>query len=144
MKPVEVMLVDLQLARLSSLVTDIHHVLYTNANIMPRKKNLRNILELYYKIFEEVIAKSGLSIPFTLNELENEYCSKCDYGFIIGLIMLPIVSQDEGDLVEIDQLNDEKEAVESVQKQDDKLVELFKSGGVFRNGMVAIFEEMRK
>ena len=142
MKPAEVMLVDLQLARLSSLVTDIHHVLYTNANTIPRNKYLKNILELYYKTYEEVVAKSGLPIPFTLNELEDEYYSKCDYGFMIGLFMLPIVSQDEGDLVEIDQLNDEKEAAESVQKQDDKLVELFKTGGVFRNCMVEIFEEM--
>ena len=136
------MLLDLQVVRITSLVTDIHHVLYSNVDSSPRKDRLKDVLEIYYQTYTEIVIKAGFTAPFSFKELEIEYSMKHDYGFIVGLFMLPIVSQDVEDLVAIDQLDNREEATDIVAENDSKLIDLFMSGGAFKKGTVAMFEDM--
>lgn len=80
------MLLDLQMVRVASLATDLNFVLHTSLTGHTRKDNLTLFLSAYYERFTRVVAAGGSSVPFSLQDLTEEYRNHLVYGLIIGLL----------------------------------------------------------
>lgn len=102
-KPIEVMLVDLQIHRMASLGSDLAYLLYTSLHGEVRRANLDLFLTIYYEIFRQVLQNSDGErvIPFTLQELRQEYEQKRELALLFATWNLFIIhspAQETGDL----------------------------------------------
>ncbi|XP_069184328.1 uncharacterized protein [Procambarus clarkii] len=86
--PVEVMLLDLQWSRVASPATDLNFLLYTSLHGNDRKANWRDLLSSYYDTFRGVMKAGERNMPFTLEELHQEYRDKMEYGIIYSTTLL--------------------------------------------------------
>nr|XP_045591192.1 uncharacterized protein LOC123753250 [Procambarus clarkii]XP_045600635.1 uncharacterized protein LOC123759574 [Procambarus clarkii] len=93
-KPVDVMLLDLQLNRLASPATDLNYLLYTSLHGKDRKANWRDFLSYYYDSFRSVMEAGGRGMPFTLKELHQEYRNKMEYGMLYGSMTVSLVMRE--------------------------------------------------
>ncbi|XP_066937093.1 uncharacterized protein [Macrobrachium rosenbergii] len=90
-RPVEVMLLDLQVCREASAASDLNYLLFTSVNGDVRKPNLRHFMSLYYSTYKEVLEGGGLPMHFTIEELMEEFRDKNKYGLIFALVIIPII-----------------------------------------------------
>lgn len=84
--PVEVMLLDLQIVRLASLATDLNYVLHTSLEGHTRRENLSSFLAIYYERFTQVLSAGCSAVPFSLEDLTQEYRNHLIYGLIMCLM----------------------------------------------------------
>ncbi|XP_068227553.1 uncharacterized protein [Palaemon carinicauda] len=86
--PVEVMMIDLQVSRAASLATDLRYL--TGLNLHPevmKPSNLNDLLASYHKSFNAVMKCDGRSVPFSLQQLKEEYKKRYEWGLFF--LMLP-------------------------------------------------------
>lgn len=86
--PVEVTFVDLQMCRMSSPATDLQFFLSTCLDGRTRKDGLGDFLSIYYESFVSVLKMGGVDIPYTLEELKQEFKEKLSYGLLTGMFIL--------------------------------------------------------
>ncbi|XP_070000477.1 uncharacterized protein [Penaeus vannamei] len=84
--PVEVILLDLQIVRLASLATDLNYVLHTSLEGHTRRENFTSFLAIYYERFTQVLSAGGSAVPFSLEDLTQEYRNHLVYGLIMCLM----------------------------------------------------------
>ncbi|KAK7079865.1 hypothetical protein SK128_023960 [Halocaridina rubra] len=87
--PVDVKLFDLQGCRIGSLALDLQHFLNLNLTGPERRPNLPFLLAIYHKTFCDIVEAGGVTMPFTLEELREEYVSKGYYGALYAIMWLP-------------------------------------------------------
>lgn len=87
--PVEVKFLDLQGCRKASLATDLHHFLNLNLVGSERRPNLPSLLSTYHTAFDEVMKAGKSEVPFTLEELKQEYINRGFYGVLYAIMFLP-------------------------------------------------------
>ncbi|XP_068229158.1 uncharacterized protein [Palaemon carinicauda] len=90
--PSEALLLDFQIARRASLVTDLHLLLNISVYGADRKKNLEDFLRTYYNSFKQVMEAAGLETPFQLDELLQEYKNKTLFGTLWSLAVIPMIA----------------------------------------------------
>ncbi|XP_050727767.1 uncharacterized protein LOC127004245 isoform X2 [Eriocheir sinensis] len=106
--PVEVMLVDLQCAGRASMAVDLAYFLYSSFTGDVRRNNLDTFLDTYYDSFCGVLRAAQVPLPFSREELGQEFMNKLTCGCIFGMILLPIVLSEEQDVIsfaEMDEAN---------------------------------------
>ncbi|XP_053635501.2 uncharacterized protein [Cherax quadricarinatus] len=141
--PVEVMLLDLQLNRVASPATDLNYFLYTSLHGHDRKANCQYFLSSYYDTFRGMMEAGRRNMPFTLEELRQEYKDKMEYGIIFGAASVPFLlgeSKDAPDLINMKEEN-VTELSEAMQLKTQNLVE---NNPLFRSRVLAIFDELIK
>nr|XP_027220338.1 uncharacterized protein LOC113812623 [Penaeus vannamei] len=84
--PVEVMLLDLQLVRVASLATDLNYLLHTSLKGHTRRDNLTSFLSAYYERLSQVLEAGGAAVPFSRQDLTQEYRNHLAYGLIMILL----------------------------------------------------------
>ncbi|XP_066990862.1 uncharacterized protein [Macrobrachium rosenbergii] len=89
--PIEAILLDFQIVRRASLVTDLHLLLNISVSGTDRKNNLENFLQLYYSSFKQVFDAAGLQVPFQFHELFQEYENKIMFGTLWALAVIPMI-----------------------------------------------------
>ena len=90
----ETSLVDLQVAQMASLTTDLNFFLYPNLDVTARKLELKSLLGIYYKTYTSIICKAEQKLPFTLQELEEDFKNKEIFGFLVSLVFMPGLHSD--------------------------------------------------
>ena len=70
---------------LSSLANDLTYLMYTSTDHQTRNDKLDVVLKNYYKTFESITTHHNIAMPFTYDELVEEYFSKSSYGFLFAL-----------------------------------------------------------
>ncbi|MPC80635.1 hypothetical protein E2C01_075220 [Portunus trituberculatus] len=99
-KPEEVVLFDMQGTRVCSLALDLNHFLNLNVEGEVRRANFDTIMATYYNSFTSVMNAGKLAVPFTLEELMQEYNDKGFYGVLYAIMYIPcMVSHDEDSAV---------------------------------------------
>ncbi|XP_066976203.1 uncharacterized protein [Macrobrachium rosenbergii] len=87
--PAEVMLINLDLFRQASLAIDLKMFFYHSLAYHDREANLEYYLDTYYASFKNVMEAGGLAMPFTREELVDEYESKHLYACFWAMAYLP-------------------------------------------------------
>lgn len=87
--PVEVMLVDNQVGRVASPVSDLVYFFYLSVKGHIRRPKLQDFLEDYYSTFSSVIEAGGETVPFTLSELRQDFRKKMMFGLLFSLLVVP-------------------------------------------------------
>lgn len=90
--------IDFQLTRYASPLTDLQYCLHMCADREFREKYTDQVLETYYTEFSSVLARfpgvklvqDGVS-GWTLKKLKEEYEQFHMYGFLVSLILLPMI-----------------------------------------------------
>ncbi|XP_047501418.1 uncharacterized protein LOC125047249 [Penaeus chinensis] len=85
--PVEVMLLDFQLCRQASLATDLSFLLHTSLEGHVRKTNLETFLDIYFSTFFGVTEAGKTAMPFSRQELRQEYRNRLEYGLLMSLFV---------------------------------------------------------
>ena len=78
-------MLDFQVVRFSSPVLDFQQLFYHSLCGTTRKKYFSHFMQVYYDRFSYILQTAGCHVPFTLEELVEEFDSKKMYGFIYGL-----------------------------------------------------------
>ncbi|XP_047500993.1 uncharacterized protein LOC125047012 [Penaeus chinensis] len=134
--PVEVMLLDLQLVRLASLATDLNYLLHTSLKGQTRRDNLSSFLSAYYQRFSQVLAAGGSAVPFSLQDLTQEYKNHLTYGLITGLLAVVFgLRGEEG-------LNDSDGKADLQDKRKDHLIRAMTNQPNIRDKLVFLIDEM--
>lgn len=89
--PVEVMLLDLQLCRQASLATDLNFLFHTSLEGHIRKANLETFLDIYHSAFRGVMKAGKSAMPFSRQELRQEYKNRLEYGLLMTLVVNVLV-----------------------------------------------------
>uniref|UniRef100_A0A0P4VVZ1 CHK kinase-like domain-containing protein n=1 Tax=Scylla olivacea TaxID=85551 RepID=A0A0P4VVZ1_SCYOL len=99
-QPEEVVLFDMQGTRVCSLALDLNHFINLNVTGKVRRANFDTIIATYYDSFSSVVNAKKIAVPFTLEELKQEYIDKGFYGVLYAIMYLPcMVSNDEDSFV---------------------------------------------
>ncbi|XP_063597726.1 uncharacterized protein LOC134774291 isoform X1 [Penaeus indicus] len=132
--PVEVMLLDLQVCRQASLATDLNYLFHTSLEGHVRKTNLDSFLDIYYSTFLGVTEAGKTAMPFSRQELHQEYKNRLQYGLLLAMLVTVIVIC-EGDI------NKENQDgfTDSLR---DVLDDLVSTSPILRPRFLSIFDEM--
>jgi len=142
-RPVQVCLVDLQMHRYSSVVTDMQCLLHTSFNGDLRRSELDNFFSLYYLELENCVKLSGLKMNFSKDELYEEYKAKGMFGLTVGLVATPIVMSDTSDAMNFDGFTEE-EKDKFVAEQDKFMKNAMKTNPLLRPRVLDMIDEKIK
>ncbi|KAK3873165.1 hypothetical protein Pcinc_021802 [Petrolisthes cinctipes] len=138
-EPVEVMLLDLQINRLSSPATDLIYLMYTSLNGEVRIPNLNTFLDTYYDTFNTVMEAAGMDMIFTRSELLKEFRSMNVLGAIYAMAVVPFVLCEPEDTPDMDKAENIDEILMEVKEKT--LVALNKYP-LMKPRFLSIFDEM--
>ena len=140
--PLDTYILDLQLAQIASLTTDLNCFLYPNLDINSRETELKSLLKIYFNTYTSIVCKTKLTLPFTLQELENDFKNKELYGFIIGITVLSILHVDPDDSIEIDFLGKEKNTEKQSEDVGNNLIRLASIEGEIQTKFLSLVNAM--
>jgi len=91
--------IDFQLSRYASPVTDLQYVLHMGTSRKFREENTETLLKTYYNEFRAVLSRfQHVSLlqaeavqAWTLGKLKEEYEQFYMYGFLVSVILLPMI-----------------------------------------------------
>ena len=135
------MLLDFQVVRYSSLATDLNHFLFTSLD-SKAKLNTDEFLKYYYTAYCNVINSTPYEPPFTYEELVAEFKLKKPFGCLMALWMIPFVTLNTEDLLEMDSFKDDQEAMRQTAIQGARLIELAKCEGSFRSKFLGFIDSV--
>ncbi|XP_045586381.2 uncharacterized kinase-like protein D1044.1 [Procambarus clarkii] len=139
--PVEVMLLDLQFNRVASPATDLNYFLCIGLHGNDRKANWRDFLSSYYDIFRSVMEAGGRDMPFSLEELHQEYRDKMEYGIIYAIFFLPFLLGEREDAPDIINMKEEvmSNFLEQIRHVTSNMME---NNPDFRSRFLALFDDL--
>ncbi|XP_066937084.1 uncharacterized protein [Macrobrachium rosenbergii] len=88
-RPVELMLVDLQIGREASFAYDLNYFLYTSLTGDVRGPNIENFLTIYFSSYKEVLKGADMPMYFDKEELVKEFRSKNKLGLLFSMGIIP-------------------------------------------------------
>ncbi|XP_045586396.1 uncharacterized protein [Procambarus clarkii] len=141
--PVDVMLVDLQLNRVASAATDLNYLLYTSLHGNDRKANWRDFLSSYYDTFKDVMEAGGRDMPFTLEELHQEYRNKMEYGLLFATMTVSAMMCESNDIPDFNNLKEE-DIPKFMEESRQMTLSMMKDNPLFRSRFLAMYDEMLK
>lgn len=128
------MLLDLQMCRQTSLATDLTYLFHTSLEGHVRKTNVETFLDTYFSAFLGVTEAGKTAMPFSRQELRQEYKNHLEYGLLLAL-MVTVMVICEGDVNKEDQ----ESFSDSVR---DILDDLVSSSPILRPRFLCMFDEM--
>jgi hypothetical protein len=113
-RPLEVTLVDIQMAQESCLTDDLVYLIYASTRSVLRKNYLDEILQLYFDRFNEICVQLDTpTLPgFTMESLKAKFHRAKVLGFVFATMLLPIVLQDEDDALDLEKMDHEKDLMD--------------------------------
>ncbi|XP_064121415.1 uncharacterized protein LOC135225818 isoform X6 [Macrobrachium nipponense] len=136
-RPMEVMLLDLQLCREASVASDLNYLLCTSVNGDVRKPNLRHFLSLYHSTYKEVLEGGDMPMHFTIEELVEEYRDKNKFGLLFALVIIPMMLTEPEEVPEMSDTDIETLMNDFRAIALDKL----KTNPLFKPRFLSIFDE---
>ncbi|XP_068159831.1 uncharacterized protein pkm [Drosophila tropicalis] len=108
-RPLDVRLIDWQLMRYASPITDLAYFFFSCTSRDFRRKYYKSMLETYYTEMAQQLTRLGESADelFPLQAFNEQLQSKCAVGLLLAMMVLPIVTmrgQDVPDLQAISEL----------------------------------------
>ncbi|XP_045114676.1 uncharacterized protein LOC123506551 isoform X2 [Portunus trituberculatus] len=139
-KPIDVRLIDLQICRKATPATDLNYFMYTSLNGPERKENLQSFLEIYYDTFLQVLSRAGKTMPFSLEELKKEYHRMNLFGFLMALMIVPLVVAEASEVMDFDEFGEDVE--ESMKGYEEKMLAQLDTNPLLQPRLLATYDEM--
>lgn len=136
----DVRLLDLQICRKASPVTDLNYLMYSSLNGPVRKNNLQAFLKTYYESFSQVLSDVGQKTPFTLEELKKEYHDKNLFGLLMCLMVVPFVVAEGSDVIDFDEMTGDMEA--DMKQHQQKMLGQMETNPLLQPRLLATFDDM--
>ena len=136
------MLLDLQVSRYSSLATDLNHILFTSLESSTQRPNMKKYLEVYYQEFVRIVSSSSTPVPFTFEQLLEEFKSKNPYGIFMAIWMIPFLTLSAEDMPDISSNNYDVDVETNIKKKREKLIKLGRVDGPFRSRLLAFINDL--
>ncbi|XP_050696562.1 uncharacterized protein LOC126985540 [Eriocheir sinensis] len=140
-RPVEVMLLDVQLNNYSSPAIDLNYMLYTSTIGEVRQPNLQDFLSTYYSTFCSVLEAGNVDRPFTQAEFLQEFRDKNLYGVIYAMVLLPFMIVEPEDVIDLSTGTDEDINV-MMEESQAKANELLDKNPLLRPRFLNVFDDM--
>ncbi|XP_042230324.1 uncharacterized protein LOC121871847 isoform X2 [Homarus americanus] len=137
--PVDVKLLDFQFCSVASPATDLNYFMFNSFNGSDRKENLQAYLNTYYDSFRKVLEEAGTPVPFSVEELHQEFHKKNIYGLLMSLLIIPIVLNEGTHKFDFNETSNMEKFREDY--KETSLNEL-KNNPIFRPRFIAIIDEM--
>ncbi|KAG7160311.1 uncharacterized protein LOC121876410 [Homarus americanus] len=139
--PAEVRLLDFQEWRRASPAIDLNFFLYTSLDGPTRKDNLLSFLGTYYNAFKKVVEGAGTPVPFTVEDLRQEYHKKNVFGFLMAMLILPLVVNDERDTVILGKFSDDG-MNKFLKLRRERLIRQLRDNPPFLPRLLSVFDDM--
>jgi len=139
-RPVEVILVDLQIVYEGCPSVDLGYVLYASCRAALRKAHLPTLLQMYVDTFNDTCAKLRCpTLPnFSLETLAARFHRTLPQAFITASMLIPIMLKEEGKAVNLDEMDPSKdisELMETAMTADGQ-------SGAYNERVVELVQEM--
>lgn len=137
----ECRLLDFQGTRLGSPALDLNFMLYCSLAGDVRSKQLPSFLTRYYATFASVVAASGTPMKYTSSGLRKEFINKNTFGFIHGIMLMPLILMDADDIPKLENIvgADEAEIQKLVMQY---MKEMIKKNKQLKPRLLSMFDEM--
>ncbi|XP_066990861.1 uncharacterized protein [Macrobrachium rosenbergii] len=89
--PVEVAFVDLQFSREASIASDLNYFLQTSVTGDVRRPNIDNFMSIYHSAYKEVLEGRNMPMPFTKEEILEEFKDKSVFGLLFAMVIIPLL-----------------------------------------------------
>ena len=139
-KPVEVCLLDWQQIRYSSVGIDLNYSLCSSFDGPVRRNSLDKFLGAYYNAYKGCFPPNA-NCHFTQQELRSEYEKTKMYGFVMALVILPLIVSTGDDVPEFDDVTDETMAAKMEEYSQDRF-NAMANHPIFQPRFKAIIDEM--
>lgn len=100
----DVCFIDWQLSRYGSSVLDLHFHLFSSTTKQLRDQSYQDLLKVYHTALCDIVRKLG-SDPetiFPFSDLMNELRACGKYALIMGVMLVPFVNSEDGDVVDME------------------------------------------
>jgi hypothetical protein len=140
-KPVEVILVDLQLVQETCLTTDLAYAIYASTRTELRKNHLDELLQLYHDKFVEICVGHGTPLlpGFTMNELKRRFQNAKIFGFSCATTCLPFMLKEEENAVDLEKSDSDMDMMNMMKEVCGGVNE---ANTVFRDRVLEVVQEM--
>ncbi|XP_064077472.1 uncharacterized protein LOC135195038 [Macrobrachium nipponense] len=144
--PVEVMLVDLQVSRVSSFATDLNYFLMTSLTGEVRQENEHLFLKAYTEKLASLMSSAGKKnnkkkTPFTFDEILGEYRRKHEYGLIFAVMIVFIIVAPREEIPDFHDMQEE-DIPKVVEEMKEKSIKMIKTNPLFKSRFLATFDYM--
>ncbi|XP_068213277.1 uncharacterized protein [Palaemon carinicauda] len=139
--PTDIVLLDLQFCRQSSLATDLSYFFFTSLEKTDRNERLEELLTTYYDSFKTVVEAALLPMPFTAEELLEEYRRKILFGLIMSSLLLPNILCDPEEVQHFDAGVDGC-AGGYIERKRLRSLKMLQNNSVFRRRMIDLFDDV--
>ncbi|XP_021957427.2 uncharacterized protein LOC110853466 isoform X2 [Folsomia candida] len=105
-KPLEVVLVDLQMPQESCVINDLQYVIFACTRLKLRQLHLDELLQLYHDTFNGVCAltKTPTLPGFCMDSLRFRFHRSKFLGYFMAIMVLPIMLKEEENAVNLEEL----------------------------------------
>ncbi|KAK7082821.1 hypothetical protein SK128_022980 [Halocaridina rubra] len=140
-KPIDVILLDLQICRKASLACDLNYFLYTSLTGSVRQPNLKDFLSTYYSSYKGVLEDAGRDMFFNEDDLMKEFREKNTLGAFFGMMIVPIMLMEPEDVPDMSG-KDDSDMDNLVQEFQDKAMDMLNTNPLLKPRFLAIFDDM--
>ncbi|XP_045607199.2 uncharacterized protein [Procambarus clarkii] len=106
-RPIEVVLVDMQLCRRGSPALDLNTVVYSSISGEVRSASFSHLLHAYFASFTSVMKARDAALPFTYDALLQEYHKRNIFGLLVAAAYLPTALVEADDTPDYTQMGEE-------------------------------------
>ncbi|KAK8729511.1 hypothetical protein OTU49_008514 [Cherax quadricarinatus] len=140
--PIEVMLLDFQLCRKTSLAFDLNYFLFSSLVASDRNDKLEHLLATYHTSFKDVMEAAEAAMPFTLAELTKEFYRRNIVGLIYGALAIPALVCEAQDAQEFD-VSSDKNTHKYVVKKRQNALNMLKTNSLMPYRLASLYEDVR-
>lgn len=140
-RPEDIVLLDLQICRFNSLGLELNYFIYTSLTGEVRRKHLSELLSVYYKEFESVLAAADAKMEFSEEQLRKEVLDKTLFGFFSAMMVVPLVVCESEDLPDFNAITEENMA-EFTEDYGKSLVTVLETNPSFKSRFLALFDDI--
>ncbi|KAK7069163.1 hypothetical protein SK128_005565, partial [Halocaridina rubra] len=139
--PIDMKILDLQFVRHSNLTLDLSYFFFTSLSRKERIEHISDLLSAYYGSFKLIADAASIVMPFTLKELDDEYCKASIFGLIMSTLLVPNILCDPEEVQDFDGGSD-GQAVAYVERKRNRTLQMFQTNIVFKQRFTELFDDI--
>ncbi|XP_042888384.1 uncharacterized protein LOC122263817 [Penaeus japonicus] len=137
--PTDIVMLDLQSCQKGSPAVDLQVLMSLSVPTRSRRQNLALFLQEYMSSLSATVTAGGFALPFTLEELQQEYIAKTMYGVLMGVTFIPVIVGDAEDAPDFTQVDENME--QFFDERTDQVLDMLKRNPVMKERMCGLFDD---
>ncbi|XP_068231647.1 uncharacterized protein [Palaemon carinicauda] len=138
-EPVELAMIDFQFSRFASVATDLNYLMFMSIRPEMRRANETLFLTCYYSSLSSVLKSVGKSVPFTFEQLLQEYKRRHEWVILFLLLPMTPIIEPPFDVATDDSVEGDPEVLNKYIKHKLAFTETLP---IYKSKLLAFFEDM--